>query len=171
MGRKRYPGFDSPTAAKNLAVSDGIELPTVKDHYEAIAEKFAQYLRDEAKHELTSTQGNRLYALREGRHAIENAGMDTKPDSDGTPRASAFAHPVFVSGLEDDTDDHLYSVPEDLGGVSVDGIEVNASAELRENEVVIIHHEAIVPTPVSGSWKPYLVKRPAGVAVVEYDEP
>lgn len=169
MGRKRYPGFNPRLSTKMSDASHMDEIPTLKSHHEAIAEKFAQYLRDEAKHELTSTQGNRLYAIREGRHAIENAGLSTKPDSDGTPRASAFAHPVFVSGLEDDTDDHLYSVPEDLGGVSVDGIEVNASAELRENEVVIIHHEAIVPTPVLGSWKPYLVKRPAGVAVVEYD--
>jgi hypothetical protein len=143
------------------------------DHLQAefvskVAHKFTDYLRDESGTHLTLTNADAVPAMAELCNHLANDGFDTERDADGDSQIAVFAPEKFVNALRvaagqaHDRDS--------LGDpVSVYGARVYADTTLDESEVIAIHDDAIAPTPVVETWKPYLVKHPRGVITAEVD--
>ena len=142
------------------------------DFVAEVAEKFVDYLRDEAAHTLQLRKGNHADVIRSLCRQLERDGFDTSPTDDGDAQTWIFAPGEFVMGLRQEVDDYLSLPhnPRDDSKVSIDGVDVYVAPELDAGELIAIQHETVVPTPTLETWKPWLVRHPEGVVVGEVDE-
>ena len=155
--------------------SERLELQELsfEKYHEQLAEKFVDYLRDEAAHTLSLRKGNHADVIRSLCHQLERDGFDTSPTADGDAQAWIFAPGEFVIGLRQEVENATGFPAEGIDAeadVSIDGVDVYTAPELDAGELIAIHHETVVPTPTHATWKPWLVRHPEGVVVGEVDE-
>jgi len=135
---------------------------------EASAERYArgviEYLRENAGHDPTLRLDDHLGVINEVTYRLAREGYATHPDDDGDERVSVFVAPRFLTALRESADDLLMSGGDETAdGTRVHGARVYADSALGRDELIAIHHDAIIPSPAAEDWRPYLVRNPSGV--------
>lgn len=147
---------------------DDLELESISTDAARHAEKqFVDYLREEAGHDIDVTGEPPIDAVGTVLHRLRNDGFDTRPD-DGDAQVSVFVGTEFYEDLRDEASAVLRGTEMgDLTTTRVRGADVYVDGILDAGELLAVHHDAIVPAPVSTDVRPYLVRAQKGVAVAE----
>jgi hypothetical protein len=155
-----------------FTISD-VEQLELEHHAEEAAKHYAREfiddLLDDAGHTLRLRPGDYEAVIRECAVTLSDAGFDPRPEEfDGEPVAWAFAGTATYYDLETEVSGACRLV--ETPPVTVAGyLPVYHDPMLDERTVVLIHRDAIVPTPPGAIEKPWLVEHPDGVVVAEVE--
>lgn len=172
-------------------MNDNIELQhRVREIAKEQAESFAQYIIDEAENRVTPERFD-TDAVLDSLKCLSRWGFNVtdKAGEDGE-RGIGFAHPEQFAELRREARKSilLTGVDGPQSGsepIGVYGVDIRADASLPEGTAIILHPDAVAPTPPSvgaglatpdltaphsvTTRRPWLVRHPKGVVVVEVE--
>jgi len=168
---------------------DTLTTLRAREAAKASAEAFAKYVIDEAENTVTPTRFD-VDAVNDAIACLSHWGykIDDRADTDGKAGLGV-AHPDTFAELQREwenrvqinRDDEHVDTPNQIG---VHGVDVHADASLPEDTAIILHPDAAAPRPPTEatlaptepseqfriqSRRPWLVRDPKGVVVVEVD--
>jgi len=179
-----------PSGGHNRAEYErDLKVNTVHSVAKVHAEAFAEYIIEKAGHTVT-VPAFHTDNLADAIQLLDAAGFRlTDAEYDDGVRYLAFAHPALHRELHDEVDEQILieaaggMTPQETPNIEIYDLRVWADHSMPEGTAVILHPEAIVPTPPSEATglarfdatdvyqvrtrRPWAIRHPEGVCVVE----
>lgn len=168
----RYRAEDIAEYADSSVAELAVESRT-EDIAQSLARQFVEYVIDEAGQSI-ETGTFRLETVETARSRLYHEGFDPDPDPEDVADCpvSIFAPPPHHFDFRQDGAERseLLYFDEDPGIEYPPGTRVFSDPSIPSDRVIVVHHDAIAPTPTFSANRPWLVKHPEGVVVIEVSD-
>ena len=143
-----------------------LNTETISSAYlDRLAEEFVGYVIDEAEQTFPSESFD-IDTVGECAHLLEREGHRVN-GANGEPNAFGFVPPELMNDLRESVSEWYHEPGASERGTNVYGIRFYADGSVPEDTAIVVHEEAAIPNRLSSSERPWLVRHPTGVVVVE----
>jgi len=132
-----------------------------------VEKETVERLYDAATH--VSVQNADVDAIATGLHELESEGF-RHTDDDGDVLITGYASPGFYYELCDSWDSWHESADE-IDTVQVHSIKIRVAPSLPDGSAVLIHDNALAPSLLPASTRPFVIKHPQGVIILSTPDP